>query len=301
MTKPSSRPWRIEPEGKLSDSVDDEAMLKAPEDRSGEVRVSYCAEDCRKRVEEMAYGLKAGEEVEDLGRNGCRIIQKKDGFRFGTDAVLLSWFAAKRLKPGACVVDLCTGTGIVPLLLDARRQDTGDRYTGIEIQEDMADMAKRSVLLNSREDRIRIEEGDVRRASEVYGKHRFDAVTCNPPYIKAGSGLLNPDSKKAVSRHEILCTLEDVIREGSALLKMDGRFFMVHRPFRLQEIMEGFSRYRLGAASLMMVHPEEEKEASLLLIEGIRGRTCETRILPPLVLYRKDGSPSENLKKIYEA
>ena len=252
-------------------------------------------------MDEKACLLKPGEEAEDLGRADYRIIQKKEGFRFGTDAVLLAWFAAEKLKPGAAVMDLCTGSGIVPLLMDARRQDADDRYTGLEIQADMADMAGRSVLLNDCGERIRIDEGDVRKASEIYGKQGFDAVTCNPPYIKTGSGLVNPDSNKAVSRHEILCTLEDAVREGSALLKMNGRFFMVHRPFRLQDILDCFSRHHLAAASVIFVHPDEEKAASLLLIEGLKGGACETRVLPPLILYQKDGSPTEALRKIYGA
>ena len=176
--------------------------------------------------------LRADERIDDLQRNGLRIIQNPKRFCFGMDAVLLSGFA--RAREGGKTLDLGTGNGIIPLLMSAKTQAA--HLTGLEIQPENVDMARRSVALNGLEERIRICEGDIKEASQIFGSSVFDAVTCNPPYMIGQHGLTGPDRAKAIARHEILCTFEDVAREAARLLRPGGRFYLVHRPFRLAEI-----------------------------------------------------------------
>jgi len=210
----------------------------------------------------MTIDLKENERIDDLQRNGYKIIQKRNGFCFGMDAVLLSGFA--NVKPGERAVDLGTGTGIIPLLLEAKYQ--GSHYTGLEIQEEMAEMAARSVALNRLEDKIRIVTGDIKEASRLFGAASFDVVTSNPPYMNDAHGLKNPDLPKAIARHEVLCSLEDVVREGARLLRPGGRFYMVHRPHRLVEIIAVLKEWRLEPKRMKMVHPFVDKEANMVLI-----------------------------------
>ena len=242
----------------------------------------------------MNVPLKPGESIDDLQRNGYRVIQSADNFRFGIDSVLLAWFA--EVRANETVADLCTGTGVVMLLMDARNR-AGD-YTGLEIQPDMAEMASRSITLNDASDHMRARECDVKRASEDFLPHSFDVVTVNPPYLRQGDGKENPERAKAVSRHEILLTLEDAVREGSRLLKPGGRFYMVHRAARSAEVIETMCRHRLAPEKLCFVHSFREKEASLLLISGIRDGRNGTRILPPVVLYDEPGQYTEETHRI---
>ena len=210
----------------------------------------------------MKVELKAGERIDELQRNGYQIIQNENGFCFGMDAVLLSGFA--KVKRGENALDLGTGTGIIPILLEAKTE--GRHFTGLEIQETSADMAQRSVCLNDLNEKVEIIRGDIKEATDLFGKASFDVVTSNPPYMTGQHGLVNPDMPKAVARHEILCTLEDVIGQASALLKENGRFYMVHRPFRLAEIMVTMSRYRLEPKRMKLVYPFVDKEPNMVLI-----------------------------------
>ena len=207
------------------------------------------------------------ERIDDLQRNGYRIIQKKKGFCFGMDAVLLSGFA--QVKEGEVAVDLGTGTGIIPILLEAKTK--GKHFTGLEIQEEVAEMAERSVRLNQLEARVDIVRGDIKEASRLFGKASFDVVTSNPPYMNDNHGLKNPELPKAIARHEVFCTLDDVCREASLLLKSGGRFYMVHRPHRLAEIITALKTYKLEPKRMKLVHPFADKEANMVLIEAVRG------------------------------
>lgn len=239
--------------------------------------------------------LAENERIDDLGRRGYRIIQNKKKFCFGVDAALLAWFA--QVKPGERVCDLGTGTGIVPILMDARNA-CGD-YTGLEIQADMAEMAMRSVELNGIGDHVRIVEGDIRTASKDFGRGTFDVVTSNPPYMPAESGLLNPDSAKNIARHEILCDLDDVIREAAALLHPGGYFYLVHRPARLPGILRRMQEQKIAPSRLVMVHPFADKEASMVLVAGRKGGHDLLKAEPPVILYEAPGIYSQKVRDIY--
>lgn len=239
--------------------------------------------------------LKAGERLDDLERNGYRIIQSRERFCFGMDAVLLSGFV--QVKDGACVLDLGTGTGIIPILLEAKTG--GGHFTGLEIQEESADMARRSVRLNGLEDKIDIVNGDIKDASTLFGASSFDAVTTNPPYMVGQHGLTNADEAKTIARHEVLCTLEDVISQAARLLKPGGHFFMVHRPFRLVEIFCLMHQYRIEPKRMRMVHPFADREPNMVLIEGLRGGNARLAVEKPLIVFKEKGIYTEEITELY--
>ena len=211
--------------------------------------------------------LKENERIDDLQRNGYRIIQNPDRFCFGMDAVLLAGFAVA--KEGSTVLDMGTGTGILPILMEARTKAA--HLTGLEIQEESADMARRSVALNGLEDKITIVTGDIKEAGSLFDAASFDVITCNPPYMIGQHGLVNPEDAKAIARHEILCTLEDVIGQAARLLRPGGNFFMVHRPFRLTDIIALLRQYRLEPKRMQFVYPFVDKEPNMVLVEANRG------------------------------
>ena len=235
------------------------------------------------------------ERIDDLQRNGYRIIQKKKGFCFGMDAVLLSGFA--QVKEGEAAVDLGTGTGIIPILLEAKTK--GKHFTGLEIQEEVAEMAGRSVRLNQLENRVDIVRGDIKEASRLFGKASFDVVTSNPPYMNDNHGLKNPELPKAIARHEVFCTLDDVCREASLLLKSGGRFYMVHRPHRLAEIITALKTYKLEPKRMKLVHPFVDKEANMVLIEAVRGGRSMMKVEAPIIVYREPGVYTQEIYDVY--
>jgi tRNA1Val (adenine37-N6)-methyltransferase len=243
----------------------------------------------------MTIDLKQDERLDDLQRNGYKIIQDSKRFCFGMYAVLLSGFA--RVRPGERSCDLGTGTGIIPILLSAKSE--GKKFYGLEIQPDSADMARRSVYLNHLEDRIEIVEGDIKDASERFGASSFDVVTSNPPYMTNEHGLKNPDEAKAIARHEVLCTLEDVIAQSARLLKEKGRFYMVHRPFRLTEIFCLMHEYKLEPKRMKLVYPFVDKEPNMVLIEGLKGARSRITVEKPLIIYEKPGVYTQEIYDIY--
>ena len=239
--------------------------------------------------------LKENERIDDLQRNGYRIIQDPERFCFGMDAVLLSGFAV--VKDGARVLDLGTGTGIIPILLAAK---TGAAHlTGLEIQADSADMAGRSVALNGLEEKIDIVAGDIKEAGRIFDAASFDVITCNPPYMIGRHGLKNPEDAKAIARHEILCTLEDVTEQAAKLLKPGGKFFLVHRPFRLAEIMVTLKKYKLEPKRMQLVYPFVDKEPNMVLLEAVRGGRPRMTVEKPLIVYQKPGVYMAEIYDIY--
>ncbi len=238
--------------------------------------------------------LQAGEHLDDL-QNGYFIIQAADGFRYGIDAVLLSAFA--RVKEGENVLDMGTGTGILPILLAAKT--SGKAFTGLEIQEKSADMARRSVACNRLEDRIRIVQGDIKEASALFGPASFDVVVSNPPYMTGSHGLVNPNEAKAAARHEILCTLEDLARETARVLTSRGRFYLIHRPFRLAEILRVLSACRLEPKRMRLVYPYADREPNLVLLEACKNGKPRIRVEKPLIVYESPGVYTEEIREIY--
>lgn len=239
--------------------------------------------------------LKPNERIDDLQRNNYRIIQDPERFCFGMDAVLLSGFA--KAKEGDHVIDLGTGTGIIPILMEAKTK--ASNLVGLEIQPESADMAQRSVELNHLEKKIRIVAGDIREASSIFGAATFDVVTSNPPYMTEHHGITNEKSPKAIARHELLCTLEDVICQAAKLLRPGGSFYMVHRPFRLVDIMVLMREYHLEPKRMKLVYPYIDKDPNMVLIEGLRGGRPRMTVEKPLIVYKEPGVYTDEIYEIY--
>ncbi|MBO6283954.1 MAG: tRNA1(Val) (adenine(37)-N6)-methyltransferase [Pseudobutyrivibrio sp.] len=239
--------------------------------------------------------IRDNERLDDLQIKGYKIIQHPDKFCFGMDAFLLSAFAT--VNEGEKALDLGTGTGILPILLEAK--NTGEHYTGLEIQPESVEMARRSVLYNDLQERIDIIEGDIKEASMIFGKASMEVVTSNPPYMTNHHGLKNPNDAKAIARHELLCSLDDVIRESAAVLKPRGRAYFVHRPSRLVEIFEAMRKYRLEPKRMRLVYPYVDKEPNMVLVEGVRGGGAQLTVEPPLIVYDAPGEYTEEILKIY--
>ena len=239
----------------------------------------------------MITNLKSDERLDDLQINGYEIIQHPGKFCFGMDAVLLANFACVKQKE--CALDLGTGTGIIPILLTAKTE--GMHFTGLEIQEESADMARRSVVHNHLEEKVDIVTGDIKEAAELFGPASFDVITTNPPYMIGHHGIENPSDAKAIARHEVLCDLNDILRESARILKPRGRFYMVHRPFRLAEILSKMIQVGIEPKRMRMGHPFVHKEPNMVLIEGMRGANSRMRVEPPLIVYKEQGVYSEEL------
>ncbi|WP_238162460.1 tRNA1(Val) (adenine(37)-N6)-methyltransferase [Cohnella sp. AR92] len=236
--------------------------------------------------------LRPGERLDDLLTYELKIIQSQEVFSFSLDAVLLARFAT--VPPRGRVLDLCTGNGVIPILLSTR---TSAQIEGVEIQPRLADMAERSVALNGLADRIRIRLGDLKEFDSPDGP--YDAVTVNPPYMPVKSGEHKENLHQAMARHELGCTLEDVASACSRLVKRGGRVSMVHRPSRLAEIMEALRKNRLEPKRIRFVHSHADSEANMVLIEALKEGKPEVRLLPPLIVYHKDRQYTEELLDVF--
>ena len=259
------------------------------------IKVRITDRDRKDSQDTMTISLKDNERVDELQRNGYRIIQNPEKFCFGMDAVLLTGFARARQEDR--LLDLGTGTGIIPLLMEAKYHCA--HLTGLEIQPESADMAARSVELNGLTDKIDIVTGDIKEADNIFQSASFDCITCNPPYMIGRHGIVNPDAPKAVARHELLCTFEDVAAQTGKLLKPGGHFFLVHRPFRLAEIMTTLVRFQLEPKRMQLVYPYVDKEPNMVLIEAVRGGRSRMTVEKPLIVYREPGVYMPEIYEIY--
>lgn len=241
--------------------------------------------------------IKENERLEDLGIKGLKIIQNPDYFCFGIDAVLLSWFASGAVRKKSRVIDLGTGTGIIPLLLYGR---TGaQKIQALEIQENMVEMAGRSIACNGLEEKIEIIHGDIRNPGEQVRPTSYDVVVSNPPYMKVGHGLKNPMETKAIARHEILCGIEDIAIFAKRMLKDRGKLFLIHRADRLADIMSAMRDHRVEPKRLQFIHPYADKPANLVLVEGMKAGKPYLITEAPIVVYEKDGRYTQMINDIY--
>lgn len=241
-----------------------------------------------------AMPLLPSERLDDLLTNDLHIIQSDEVFSFSMDAVLLAHFCSMPSK--GKVLDLCTGNGVIPLLLSTK---TKAHITAVEIQPRLADMAKRSVELNHLEAQIDIVQADLKLFPEAYGYELFDAITVNPPYMPYDSGAHKQNEHIAIARHEILCKLEDVIAACSKLVRYGGKVSIVHRPTRLLDLLTLLRQYRLEPKRMRFVHPRKGEEANMILVEAMKAGKPEVRCLPPLIVYNDDNTYSDELLKIY--
>lgn len=247
-----------------------------------------------KRVKWME--LKNNERIDDLQFKNLKIIQNSQGFCFGIDAILLSDFA-KDMKRTELVVDLCTGTGVIPILLAGKTD--AKKIIGVEIQEECADMAKRSVVLNNLEDRVEIVNIDLKLLKNVIPSATVDVVTVNPPYMKRGTGVINEKDAIIISKHEVSCTLEDVIKEAARLLKFNGEFYMIHKSERIADVFCTMRKYKIEPKRVRFVYPQVDKPSNLVLVEGTRSGKEFLKHEKPLIVYKENKEYTDEIYKIY--
>lgn len=240
--------------------------------------------------------IKENERIDDLEYKGLKIIQNKDGFCFGIDSVLLADFA-KEIKEGSKVVDLGTGTGILPILLSSKSK--ASKFYGVEIQTQVAEMAKRSIILNQLEEKITIINKDIKQLEEDFEKSSIDVIVTNPPYKEINSGIKNEKESKVIARHEITASLEDFISISEKLLKQYGELYMVHRPERLNDIIELCRKYKIEPKIIKMVYPNKKSKPNIILIKAVKGGGRFLTIEKPLIVYQEDGSYTEEILEIY--
>lgn len=248
----------------------------------------------------MKIKLNENERIDDLEIKGMKIIQNKNGFCFGIDSVLLSDFA-KEIKNGAKCVDLGTGTGILGILLCAKTNLS--QIIGIEIQEEVAEMANRSIILNNLENKFKIININLKEIKNnkinYLEKNSFDYIITNPPYKKLNTGKINENEKKLISRHEITANLDDFIEVANYLLKDKGTIFMVHRPERLADIIEKMRKEKIEPKEIKFVYPKVNEKPNLILIKGVKNAKPFLKINKPLYIYNEDGSYTDEILKIY--
>lgn len=234
------------------------------------------------------------ETIEDLQNDGLYIIQKKDGFRFGIDAVLLSDFA--KVKKGSHIIDIGTGTGIIPILMTAKTDAC--TFVGLEIQKEFADMAQRSVMMNNL-DSVKIINGDIKKWEGLFSKASFDVITCNPPYMTGSAGLKNDSDSVTIARHEILCNLEDIIVACANVLKPKGSLYMIHRPGRVADIFECMRKHKIEPKMMRFVHSNYHSKPSMVMIKATRGGNAELIVERPLFVYDENGDYTDEVRDIY--
>ena len=237
-------------------------------------------------------------EIVDTLKNGYKIIQNSEMFKFGIDAVLLSYFAFNQIRNNENIIDLGTGNGIIPLLLAKSR---AKNITGLEIQEENVKISKKSIELNQLEGKINIVQGDIKLVREIFPKHSFDSVLTNPPYMINNHGKQNPNDAKLIARHEVLCNLEDIISAADFLLKPNGKFFMIHKAFRLPEIFNSMINHKIEPKRMQMILPFTDKEANLVLIEGRKNGNPRLQIEKNLIVYEKPGTYTKMIEDIYSS
>ena len=240
--------------------------------------------------------LKDNEIIDDLELNNLKIIQNNNGFKFGIDSILLSDFA-KKIKKDSIVLDIGTGTGIISILLSAKTE--ANKIIGIEIQREVADMAKRSVILNKLENKIEIINDDINNIEKYFENNYFDVIVTNPPYQKNNTGLKSENEKNLISRHEIKCTLEDIIKKSFKILKDKGEFYMVHRPERLVDIMYLMKKNKIEPKELRFVYPKISDKPNLILINGIKNAKQFLKVEKPLIIYNEEGIYTKEVLSIY--
>ena len=233
--------------------------------------------------------------LDDLQLSGRKIYQDTERFCFGMDAVFLSGFA--RVQKGDLVIDLGSGNGILPILLEAKTK--GRHFTGLELQEENVALAQESIALNQRQDRISMVCGDICRVEALFGKGGFDVVLSNPPYLAAEDGAHSPTDARSLARHELACRLSDVLSAAAYLLHEGGRCFFVYRTYRMAEMLRGMSEWGLEPKRLRLVYPRVDREPKLFLVEGLKGGRSGMRTEPPLIISELDGSYTKELREEY--
>lgn len=233
----------------------------------------------------------------DTLKNGYKILQDSERFQFGIDAVLLADYASKSLKEKESVIDLGTGTGIIPLLMVNKCKTAA--FTGLEVQKESAEMAARSVAMNELEGQIQIVHGDLKEAGSLFPRHSFNVVTCNPPYMIDAHGRNNEQDALTIARHEVLCTLEDVVTAADYLLASHGSFFMIHRPFRLPEIFSSLEKHKMEMKRMRLIYPFADKEPNMVLIEARKNAKRRLTIEPPLIVRNDNGVYTIEVQDIY--
>lgn len=239
--------------------------------------------------------LKPGERMDDLMIGQLKVIQSQSEFCFSLDAILLAHFVT--LRQGSTAVDLGTGTGVIALLLTARG---AGHLVGLELSESMAAMATRSVVLNGLQDKVEIIQGDLCKIKGLLPSGHYDLVVSNPPYRPVGGGYISPNDRVAMAKHEVTATLQDVVNAAKYLVKTGGRFAMVHLPERMSEILVAMSQAGLEPKRLQLVHSAMDKKPKMLLVEGMRGAKPGLEVLPPLIVYKSDGSYSDEIQQYYK-
>ncbi len=248
-----------------------------------------------KVADHTSIKLNSDEVIDDLQRDGLKIIQNKKFFKFGIDAVLLTYFCnPKKVEQ---IVDLGTGSGVIALLLSAKYRSA--QISGLEIQPAVAEMAQRSVLLNQLQARVTIINGDIKNWQQCFKAQSADVITANPPYFKSGSGLANPNDYKLISRHEVACTLDDLFSAASGILKPNGQFYLIHRPNRLVDIFETARQHRLEPKVIQLVKPRIDEAANLVLIKCVKYGGAELKWLPPIVVYDENQNYTDQIYYIY--